>query len=398
MIEQPDLTSPRFKADPYPFYARLRAEAPVYRIRWLFGLKAWVVSRHDDVLTVLKDERFSKVYVSTLPFTPRPIERLTRNVLNADPPDHTRLRALVSKAFTPRVVEGMRPRTETLCKQLLDGRPRGTFDLVSAYALPVPLTIIADLLDIPDSDRRRFARWSALVAQGDSGRLPAILRAWVSMLRFGGYFRKLVRRRRGDSRDDLVSALIEAEEEGQRLTEDELISMLALLLFAGYETTVNLISVGALTLIQNPSQRDLFINDPQATAPAIEELLRYNSPADFATPRRAREEIRFEGAAAIPAGALVLAALGSANRDERQFPDPDHLDLLRNPNRHLAFGMGIHFCIGAPLARMEGQIALSALFRRLPDLRLADSGRDLRWRRGMLFRGLENLPVTSSRA
>ncbi|HEU4521146.1 MAG TPA: cytochrome P450 [Thermoanaerobaculia bacterium] len=394
-IRQPDLTGPGFKADPYPFYARLRAEAPAYRIRWIFGLRVWIVSRYDDVVTVLKDDRLSKVYISSLPFTPRPIERLTRNLVNMDPPGHTRLRALVNKAFTPKVVEALRPRIESLCEELLDEAGPGPFDLVSAFALPVPLTVIGDLLGIPEGERRQFARWSKRVAQGDSGRILGALQAWVSMLRFGGYFRKLVARRREDPKEDLVTALIEAEEEGDRLSEDELISMLGLLLFAGYETTVNLIAVGALTLMRDREQLEVFRNDPSVLVSGVEELLRFTSPADFATPRKAREEIVFDDAVPIPPGALVLAALGSANRDERQFPDADRLDLRRNPNRHVAFGMGSHFCVGAPLARLEAQIALRALFRRHPALRRAVPATALRWRRGMIFRGLEELVVAT---
>ncbi len=392
-IDAPDFTSPRFKANPYPFYARLRAEAPLYRARWVFRLLVWVVTRYSDVLTVLKDERFSKVYVSNIPFVPRSIRALTRNLLNVDPPDHTRLRTLVNKAFTPRVVERLRDRAQTVCDELLDAAvSRGGMELVSGFALPLPLTIIADLLGIPTAERRQFTSWSKKIAAGDSGRFRDVLRGWLSMGRFGRYVRKLVALRRREPQDDLVTALVQAEEAGDKLSEEELISMIGLLLIGGYETTVNLIASGALALIQNPRQRDLLRANPDLAESAVEELLRYTSPADFATPRTAREDIILSETR-VPRRAFVLAALGSANRDESQFTDPETLDITRAPNRHLAFGMGAHFCVGAPLARLEGQIALTTLFRRFPDLRLETTPESLRWRRGLLLRGLEELPV-----
>jgi cytochrome P450 len=250
-VKSPDLTSRRFKADPYPFYARLRAEAPVYRTRWVFRLSVWIVTRYDDVLTVLKDERFSKAYISRIPFVPRSIQALAANMLNLDPPDHTRLRTLVSKAFTPRVVEQLRVRIQSVCDELLDAAAADRrMELVRGFALPLSLTIIADLLSIPAVERQQFGSWSRRVVAGDSGRVLEALRAWASMWRFGRYFRDLVARRRGHSQENLVTALIEAEEAGDKLSEEELIAMLGLLLFAGYETTVNLIASGALALVR----------------------------------------------------------------------------------------------------------------------------------------------------
>lgn len=392
-LKLPKLTSPQFKADPYPFYARLRAEAPVHRNRWIFGMPAWIVTRYDDVVTVLKDDRFSKVYVKKLPFVPPSIEKLTRNLINLDPPDHTRLRALVSKAFTPRMVEGLRGRVQALCNELLDSAARrGEMEFIRDFALPIPLTIIADLLGIPQAERREFASWSKQVAGGDSGRLLDALRGFRGMWKFGRYFRKLVAVRRAHPRDDLVTALVQAEEAGDKLDEEELIAMIGLLLFAGYETTVNLIATGALELMEHDEQRELLRANPELAGSAVEELLRYTSPADFSTPRVAREAVTLSGNL-IPQGAMVLASLGSANRDESQFRDPDLLDITRDPNRHVALGTGIHFCLGAPLARLEGQIALTTLFRRLPQIRPAVDRRSLRWRKGLLVRGLEELPV-----
>lgn len=392
-IKAPDLASPRFKADPYPFYARLRAEAPVYRTRLAFWGPAWLVTRYDDVLAVLKDPRLAKDYSSKMRWVPRAIQPLNRNLLNLDPPDHTRLRTLVSKAFTPRVVERMRDRIQAVCDELLDAAAAGgRMEIVGGFALPLPLTIIADLLGIPARDRRRFYSWSKRVAAATSGAVVDLLRAqpalWLSMR----YLRGLIAVRRAEPRDDLVTALLRAEEAGDKLSEDEVVGMIALLLLAGYETTMSLIACGALALVQHPRQRELLPQDPARAETAIEELLRYTSPADFATFRIAREDVTI-GSATIPRGHLVLAALASANHDESQFSDPETLDLTREPNRHLAFGVGAHFCLGAPLARLEGQIALTTLFRRFPDLRLANAAGTLRWRRGLLFRGLEQLPV-----
>lgn len=393
-IESPDLSSPRFKANPYPFYARLRAESPVHRMTQSFWLPTvWVVSRYADVQAVLKDDRFSNDFTAKLPWTPRTTRPLTHAMLNRDPPDHTRLRALVNKAFTPRVVEAMRGRVQAVCEELLDAaRARGRADLVRDYALPVPLTIISDLLGIPSKDRRQFAGWSKKVAAGTSGALLDLLLGQPALFRTVWYLRKLIALRRDQPGDDLVTALVEAEEAGDKLSEDELVGMIALLLLAGYETTINLIASGTLALVQHPDQRARFQAEPDLAEPAIEELLRYTSPADFAAFRIAREDVTVAGTV-IPRGAIVLCALTSANRDDRQFPHPDRLDLGRDPNRHLAFGIGPHFCVGSPLARLEGRIALTTLFHRFPDLALGVPGESLRWRRGLLFRGLEELPI-----
>jgi cytochrome P450 len=392
-IESPDLASPGFKANPYPFYARLRAEAPVYRTKLAFWLPAWLVTRYDDVLMVLKDERFAKDFSAKMRWVPRPLQPLNRNLLNLDPPDHTRLRTLVSKAFTPRVVEGLRDRIQDVCNELLDAAAAsGRVEIVGGFALLLPLTIIADLLGIPAQDRRRFYAWSKRVAAATSGAVFDLLRAqpalWLSMR----YLRGLIALRRAEPREDLVTALLRAEEAGDKLNEDEMIGMIALLLLAGYETTMSLIACGVLALIQHPQQRKRLQENPALAESAIEELLRYTSPADVATFRIAREDVTI-GSVTIPRGDVVLAVLASANRDPSQFPAPDTLDITREPNRHLAFGVGAHFCLGAPLARLEGQIALTTLFRRFPDLHLAKPAETLRWRRGLLFRGLEQLPV-----
>jgi cytochrome P450 PksS len=394
IAESPDLASPAFKANPYPFYARLRAEAPVHRMKLSFWLPTvWVVSRYADVLAVLKDDRFSNDITSKLPWTPHAMRPLTHHMLNRDPPDHTRLRTLVNKAFTPAVVERLRGRVQGVCDELLEkAAARGRMELIADFALPLPLTIITDLLGVPKQDRRQFAGWSKRVSAATSGALWDLIRGQPSLFLSVRYMRKLIALRRAEPGDDLVTALIKAEEAGDKLTEDELIGMIALLLVAGYETTINLVATGTLALIEHPEQRARFQREADLAESAVEELLRHVSPVDFAAIRVAREDVALAGAV-IPRGAIVLASLTSANRDERQFKGPDELDLGRDSNRHLAFGMGPHFCVGAPLARLEGQIALRTLFRRFPDLRLAVPPESLRWRRGLLFRGLETLPV-----
>jgi cytochrome P450 len=401
-IVAPDLASPAFKANPYPFYARLRAEAPVWSATLRDRRTAWLVTRYEDVAGVLNDDTFAKDKLNAMdpeqraktPWVPGFLKPLERNMLDLDDPDHVRLRALVSKAFTPRLIERLRGRIEALCEELLDAMERerkrkGGTDLVAGYALPLPATVIAELLGVPAEDHARFHRWSNRLVSVSSGR--DMLRALPAALSFVRYLRNLVERRRADPEDDLITALIRAEEAGDRLSEDELLAMAFLLLVAGHETTVNLIASGTLALLEHPEQTARLRRDPSLVKPAVEELLRYTSPVEMATERYARKDTEIKDTT-IPRGGLVLAVLGSANRDERHFEDPDALDLARDPNRHLAFGRGgVHHCLGAPLARMEGQIALNALLRRFPGARLAPE--ILRWRRGLFLRGLERLPL-----
>ena len=403
-IVAPDLASPAFKANPYPFYARLRAEAPVWRATLRDRRTAWLVTRYEDVAGVLKDDTFAKDKLNAMdpeqrartPWVPGFLRPLERNMLDLDDPDHARLRALVSKAFTPRLIERLRGRIEALCEELLDAMERerkrkGGTDLVAGYALPLPATVIAELLGVPAEDHARFHRWSNRLVSVSSGR--DMLRALPAALSFVRYLRNLVERRRADPEDDLITALIRAEEAGDKLSEDELLAMAFLLLVAGHETTVNLIASGTLALLEHPEQTERLRRDPSLVKPAVEELLRYTSPVELATERYARKDTEIRDTR-IPRGGLVLAVLGSANRDERHFEDPDVLDLARDPNRHLAFGRGgVHHCLGAPLARMEGQIALTALMRRFPGARLVMAPESLHWRRGLFLRGLEKLPL-----
>ena len=363
-----------------------------------------MVTRYEDVVRMLKDETFAKDKLNAMdreqraktPWVPGFLKPLERNMLDLDDPDHARLRSLVGKAFTPRLIERLRGRVEALSEELLDAMERkvtrrGGTELVADYALPLPATVIAELLGVPAEDHPKFHRWSNRLVSVSSGR--DMLRALPAALSFVRYLRKLVEWRRADPQDDLLTALIRAEEAGDKLSEDELLAMTFLLLVAGHETTVNLISGGTLALLEHPEQAEALRCDPSLVKPAVEELLRYTSPVEMATERYTREDVEIAGAT-IPRGELVLAVLGSANRDERHFDGPDVLDLARDPNRHLAFGRGgVHHCLGAPLARMEGQVAISAFPRRFPKARLAVTPETLRWRRGLFLRGLQRLPL-----
>jgi cytochrome P450 len=404
-----NLASPEFKANPFAYYARLRAEAPIYRTILPTKEIAWLVTRYDDVAMVLRDERFVKDTANALtpaeaarqPWFRKMFKQLKKNMLERDPPDHTRLRALVSTAFTPRLIEQMRPRIERLANDLLDAalahagtlktQSRRQLDVIRDYALPVPTTIIAEMLGVPVADRHRFHHWSSAIISAASSTW-GLLKAVPNGIALVRYIRKIIKKRRADPQDDLVSALVRAEQAGDKLSEDELVAMVFLLLVAGHETTVNLIGNGMLALLQHPDQLAKLRDDPALIKPAVEELLRYGSPVETATERYAREDVTL-GGVTIPRGEMVFAVIASANRDERQFPNPDALDITREPNRHLSFGLGTHFCLGAPLARLEGQIAINTLLRRVPELQLAVAPAKLRWRRGLVLRGLEALPV-----
>ena len=400
-----NIASPDFKADPFPFYRRLRETAPVHRVKLPDGQMGWVVTRYDDVVRVLTDERFakdvfrvlSKEQLASGPLLARLVTPLlmplARHMLNRDPPDHTRLRALVQQAFSPRLVEGMRGRIQTLADELFDRvERRGRMDLIADYALPIPTTVIAEMLGVPVRDRHKFHRWSGAMLAAGATRF-GLLRAMPSALRFMRYIRQLIKIRRADLRDDLISALITAKEASERLNDDELLSMILLLIVAGHETTVNLIASGMLALLEHPDQLERLRSDPTLIKPAVEELLRFTAPVETGTERFATEEVELAGVK-IAQGDLVIAAIASANRDESQFADPDTLDITREPNRHLAFGQGIHFCLGASLARLEGQTAIKTLLARTSDLRLAVDPSALRWRSGLILRGLKALPVS----
>jgi len=394
------LRDPQLKANPYPLFARLRRESPVCRARGITR-NFWLVTRYDDVLFVLQDNRFAADRRNA-PLPPRGlIERLIfqiygpilRNMLGRDDPDHGRLRGLVQQAFTPRRVAELRARVEELTNANLDlVARRGEWDLIADYALPLPVTVISEMLGVPESDRARFHQRSDTLVRSFGSSLPRMLRQAPNMFAFVSYIRSMVKLRRKRPKDDLISALVMAEEAGDRLTEDELVSMILLLLVAGHETTVNLIGNGVLALLENPRQMEKLLENPALIPLAVEEFARYYSPVDYTNARFTRCGVSVAGIE-IPAGQGVMACLSSANRDESKFDRPDDLNIARDPNRHLAFGQGSHHCLGVFLARLEAQVAFTTLLRRCPELRLAIPRESLRWRQSFLLRGLQALPV-----
>jgi cytochrome P450 len=394
-----DVTAATFKANPFPFYAQLRAEAPVFPVMLPTRQRAWLITRYDDVLAVLKDERFAKdprsamtpEQLKKLPWVPSMFKPLERNMLDLDSPDHTRLRALVHKAFTPRLIEQMRDQIQALTNDLLDRvELDGGMNLIADFALPLPLTMIGRILGVADRDNQKFHRWTTTLISGGTNRNLFVL--IPSVMRFMGYVRKLIKQRRASPGDDLVTALVQAKDGSDQLSEDEILAMIFLLLIAGHETTVNLIGSGSLALLEHPDQLAKLRNEPELIKSAVEELLRYVCPVEMATERYAREDITIAGTT-IPRGELVMAVIGSANRDPNSFDNPDALDITRKNNKHLAFGYGPHFCLGASLARLEGQIAISTLIQRMPNLRLNIAPDHIRWRGTFVLRGLEALPV-----
>ncbi|MEU3196883.1 cytochrome P450 family protein [Streptomyces sp. NPDC006996] len=377
---------------PYDVYQGLRTASPVHRITGTDGQPAWLVTRFDDVRAGLADPLLSLDKTHAREGNYRGLSlppALDANLLNMDPPDHTRLRRLVGKAFTQRRVEQLRAPIRATADQLLDALGAdGTTDLITAYAAPLPITVICDLLGVPASHRRDFRSWTTALIAPDPARPYEAKEAIVAML---GFFTELMAHKRREPADDLLCDLIAVRDtEGDRLTEDELMSLAFLILFAGYENTVQLIGNGILALLQHPDQMVLLRQDPSRIPAAVEEFARFEGPALLAIRRFAIEDVTI-GGVRIPAGETVLLSLSAANRDPDRFLDPDRLDLGRDAGGHLALGHGIHYCLGAPLARAETEIALAALLERFADLEL--TGNEPRWRPSLRARGLLELPV-----
>lgn len=395
--------------NPFPLFAQMREMGSVIPIPFPLGgsdNQAWIVTHMEEAMKVLKDNDHFCVDPKTIDRSNDIKDSLTGSTessssdlflttsLNAiDVPDHRRLRTLVSKAFTPRFMEGLRPRVQKIADELLDQvQEKGEMDLVKDYANLLPVNVISDMIGVPKSDHSKIHLWSEGIANGlGLGRLDQ--EVTESLQAFGDYIRQLIADKREHPSDDLISQLISIEEQGDRLNETELISLVQLLIFAGHETTSTLISTGTLMLLDHPDQLELLKADHSLIPSAVEELLRFNGPSTIAGPRYAIEDIEL-GGQQIKKGDILLPLLKSANRDEQQFTNSEELDVTRNIKRHLAFGQGIHMCLGAPLARVEGDIAFTTLLKRMPNLQLSIPRENVNWQFKLAAQGLASLPVS----
>jgi len=382
--------APEVRQNPYPHFAHLRNHQPVY---WVESLQSWAVSRYDDVAYVAKNTQL----FSSAPIIPailgdqNPVPEVNW-LISADPPEHTNLRKLVNKAFTPRMVGALEPRIKEIVAQLLDGIERGgDFDFVRDFSTPLPLMVIAQMLGIEPQRYREFKRWSDDMLRATGGEVSPAERVRLrgSMNDLQHYFEQAIEERRRSPREDLISALVRAEEESRALSAREVLAMCMLLLLGGNETTTNLLGSTVITLLSNPSAFAKVRADPSLVPQMIEEMLRYESPVQ-AIFRSATRDAEIAGSI-IPAGARVLILYGSANRDERRFPNPDTFDVARNPQDHLGFGFGIHYCIGAPLARLEAKVAIDAFIRHFPHIQMREQRRE--WVDSFVVRGPKTLPL-----
>ncbi|MEK6465717.1 cytochrome P450 [Pseudonocardia alni] len=386
------------RADPSPVYAGLRDLGSVLRSKDILG-GGFLLPRYEEVSQVIKDPRFASdrrnVGRRSLDqwWTPGMLRLLLSSMVLKDPPEHRRLRNLVQKAFTPCRVAKLAGRVEEITDELLDAAAaKPVIELVGDLALPLPLTVIAEMLGVPPADRIRFRTLFASIQSNSQTTAVSLARNYRRMRELTTFLQELVRLRRDQPGDDLLSDLVHVEEGGDRLDDDELISMVFLLLFAGHETTVNLIGNGVLELVRRPDQLRKLRDDPGLIDTAIEEMLRFINPVGFVAPRFAKEDVEIAGTP-IRRGSMVTLLIASANLDETVFPDADTLDITRSPNRHVSFGLGTHFCLGAPLARLEARIAVPALLRRFDHLELAVPADQLPWRRHIALRGVERLPL-----
>jgi cytochrome P450 len=399
-----DLYSDVFRVDTYATFARMREDDPVFAQPGIDGeTPIWFVTRYDDAVAVLLDDE-TFVRDPKLALAPEELAAFTsgmpdvfafieNHMLNKDGDDHRRLRRLVTKAFTPRMVERLRPRIQQIADELIDRvESSGEMELVEDFAFPLPITVIAELLGVPVADRERFRVWSnAIVTPALSA--DELAGFGASMQAFVDYLLALFEERRKDPGEDLTSALVAVEDGGDTLDESELSSMVALLIVAGHETTVSLIGNATLALLRNPEQREVLAGHPELLPRAVEELVRYDGPVERTLNRWAARDVEL-GGRTIRRGELLIVILGAADRDPERFASPDTLDVGAERNvKHVGFGRGSHYCLGAPLARLEAEVALATLFGRLPGLRLAVPEEELRWRPVPLFRSLAALPV-----
>ncbi|RAJ64134.1 pikromycin synthase [Streptomyces sp. PsTaAH-130] len=385
----PPIFGDDFARDPYRPLAALRARAPAHKVLTPDGTGLWITTGYQDTRAVLDDPTMGKDADGLRAALKRPgtVHEIDRMIAFTDPPEHTRLRRLVVRAFTTARVAALRPRIESVAERLVHRMRRadGPADLIADFAVPLPFTVICELLGVPDEDRPGFrAAWSRLRAAASGTTAYTAAADGMAEVLF-----RIVRAKRGGGTDDLLAALVNAPGDGERLTETELVAMAYALLVAGHETTANLIGNGMFCLLTHPQQYDLIRTDAGLVPGAVHELLRYESPVYLATHRFTTVPVQL-GHVTVPAGEVVLAGLGPANRDPRRFPDPDRLDITRPSGGHLSFGHGIHRCLGAPLALLEAEVALTVL----PALRLAVPADRLDWHTTTVFRGLNHLPVT----
>lgn len=395
-------TTPEFRNDPYPFYARLRREMPIILLNEGRRGRSFYLSRYDDVLMLIKDaERFANDKRTAGHKVSWLESRLSMGIADSmvmkDGVDHRRLRTLAHKAFTPSRVAALEQRIAQLAEGLLEAADaRGTMDVIADFALPLPVAVISDMMGVDERHRHHFHRWMKGILELDSAGTLELLTNIPSMIKLNRFLRTLIAERRQNKGADLLSAMVEAEEAGDKLSFDELVASTLIILLAGHETTVNLIGNGMLALLEHPEQLARLRAHPELMDSAVEEMLRYTSPVQLNASRYACEDTELCGVV-IRKGDSVCPIIGSANHDEAQFPDPERFDIGRQPNRHIAFGYGPHFCLGAPLARLEAKIAFRALLQRYREFELAVPRASLSWRRSQSVRGLTALPIRARR-
>ncbi|MDA2518720.1 MULTISPECIES: cytochrome P450 family protein [Bacillus cereus group] len=395
-----NLASAQFKEDAYEIYKESRKKQPILFVNQVEIGKEWLITRYEDALPLLKDNRLKKDWtnvfsqdIKNMYLSVDNSDHLTTHMLNSDPPNHSRLRSLVQKAFTPKMIAQLDGRIQRIADDLIsDIERKGTLNLVDDYSFPLPIIVISEMLGIPKEDQAKFRIWShAVIASPET---PEEIKETEKQLsEFITYLQYLVDIKRKEPKEDLVSALILAESEGHKLSARELYSMIMLLIVAGHETTVNLITNTVLALLENPNQLQLLKDNPKLIDSAIEEGLRYYSPVEVTTARWAAEPFQIHHQT-IQKGDMVIIALASANRDETVFENPEIFDITRENNRHIAFGHGSHFCLGAPLARLEAKIAITTLFNRMPELKIKGNREEIKWQGNYLMRALEELPLT----
>ena len=395
-----NLASAQFKEDAYEIYKKKKKKQPILFVNQVEIGKEWLITRYEDALPLLKDNRLKKDWTNVFSQDTKNMylsvdnsDHLTTHMLNSDPPNHSRLRSLVQKAFTPKMIAQLDGRIQRIADDLISNIERkGTLNLVDDYSFPLPIIVISEMLGIPKEDQAKFRIWShAVIASPET---PEEIKETEKQLsEFITYLQYLVDIKRKEPKEDLVSALILAESEGHKLSARELYSMIMLLIVAGHETTVNLITNTVLALLENPNQLQLLKDNPKLIDSSIEEGLRYYSPVEVTTARWAAEPFQIHHQT-IQKGDMVIIALASANRDETVFENPEIFDITRENNRHIAFGHGSHFCLGAPLARLEAKIAITTLFNRMPELQIKGNREEIKWQGNYLMRSLEELPLT----